>query len=211
MPKASRHGDTDALIERASWGDEDARRELFQRYRERLKRMVAVRLDSRLQARFDPSDVVQDVLREANQNLKQFVQERQVPFVVWIREIAWKRLADLRRKHLGAARRSVLREASFEFDLPPESSFALADRLLARGPSPSAQAMLNERRARVHAAMESLPPLDREVLVLRYLEQLSPVEIAEVLGTTRGAVSTRHTRALARLRELLDDEREVGR
>jgi RNA polymerase sigma factor (sigma-70 family) len=56
--------------------------------------------------------------------------------------------------------------------------------------------------------LDSLPPNDREILVLRYLEQLSPREIGEILGMTRGAVSTRHTRALARMRQLLEDEEE---
>jgi len=211
MPAASRHSDTDALLERTSWGDQEARAELLQRHRARLRQMIAVRMDARLQVRSDPSDLVQEVLNEANLHLDEFVRERPVPFHVWLREIAWKRLVDLKRKHLGTARRSVFREESIGYELPEESSVALVDRLVSRGPSPSAQAQLNERRAQVRAALESLPPNDREILVLRYLEQLSPVEIGEVLGMSKGAVSTRHTRALARLRTLLYNEREEGR
>jgi RNA polymerase sigma-70 factor (ECF subfamily) len=213
MPAASRHPDldTDALLERTSWGDEDARAELLRRHRARLRQMIAVRMDARLKVRVDPSDLAQEVLNEANQRIDDFVRDRPVPFHVWLREIAWKRLVDLKRKHVGTARRSLLREVPQGFDLPEESSVALADRLVARGPSPSAAAQLNERRAQVRVALESLPPIDREVLVLRYLEQLSPAEIGEILGMTKGAVSTRHTRALARLRELLDDGREEER
>jgi RNA polymerase sigma-70 factor, ECF subfamily len=211
MPAASRHRDTDFLLERTSWGDLDARTELLKRHRDRLRQMIAVRMDARLKVRLDPSDLVQEVLNEANQHLDAFIQDRPVPFHVWLREIAWKRLVDLKRKHLGTARRSALREERFSDDLPEESSVALVDRLVARGPSPSALAQLEERRAQVRAALESLPPNDREILVLRYLEQLSPKEIGEILGMTKGAVSTRHTRALARLRTLLDDEQEASR
>jgi RNA polymerase sigma-70 factor (ECF subfamily) len=131
-----------------------------------------------------------------------------VPFPVWLREIAWKRLMDLKRRHFDSARRSLLREEVRSFDLPEESSVALVDRLMARGPSPSAQAEANEQRVLIRVALESLPPIDREILVMRYLEQLSPREIGEVLGMKPGAVSTRHTRALARLRELLVDREE---
>jgi RNA polymerase sigma-70 factor (ECF subfamily) len=211
MPAASRHSDTDSLLERTTWGDQAARAELFKRNRDRLRQMIAVRMDARLRIRCDPSDLVQDVLNEANQHLDKFAQERPVPFQVWLREIAWKRLVDLRRKHLGTARRSLLREVRLDYDLPEESSIVLADRLVARGPSPSAVAQINERRAHIRAAIESLPPIDREILVLRYLEQLPPREIGEILGMTKGAVSTRHTRALARLRTLLDEEQTEGR
>jgi len=205
MKSAPEQDETNSLLDRTAWGDNSARAKLLQQHRSRLLRMVSVRMDSRLRVRSDPSDLVQEVLNEANQHLDEFVRERPVPFQVWLREIAWKRLMDLKRKHIGSARRSLLREELRAFDLPEESSVALVDRLISRGPSPSAQAQVNEHKALVHAALESLPPLDREILVLRYLEQLSPTVIGEILGMKRGAVSTRHTRALARLRELLDD------
>src|SRR5262249_39533502 len=70
--------------------------------------------------------------------------------------------------------------------------------------SASKRLLDEELRTRVREALEALPPLDREVLILRYLERLSPSETAEALGISKGAASTRHTRALARLRELLD-------
>jgi RNA polymerase sigma-70 factor (ECF subfamily) len=199
------------LLDRTSWGDQEARTELFQRHRDKLRQMIAVRMDAKLQVRTDPSDLVQEVLNEANRHLDEFVRDRPVPFHVWLREIAWKRLVDVKRKHLGTAKRNAFREQPIEYELPEESSVALAHRLVARGPSPSAQAQLNELRSQVRAALEALPPNDREILVLRYLEQLSPSAIAEVLGMTKSAVSNRHTRALARLRTLLDDEREAGR
>src|SRR5262245_50890359 len=120
MPAASRHPDTDTLLERTTWGDQDARTELLERHRDRLRRFFAARLDARLAARLDPSDLVQEVLLEASRGLDEFARERPVPFYVWLREIAWKRLADKHRNHLEAAKRSVLREEPLWFDLPEE-------------------------------------------------------------------------------------------
>jgi RNA polymerase sigma-70 factor (ECF subfamily) len=211
MPALSSNDDTNELLERTSWGDDQARNLLLERHRARLRTMIAVRLDRRFQARVDPSDVVQDVLQEATRNLDGYLKERPLPFLAWLREIAWKRLVDLRRRHIVAGRRSVLREQYFYLGISDESAFALADLLVAGGSSPSKNLMDQELRARVRTALDALPPLDREVLILRYLERLSASETADALGITKGAASTRHTRALSRLRELLDDEQgEVG-
>lgn len=90
--------------------------------------------------------------------------------------------------------------------MPDESALKLADRLVARGSSPSARLQREELRGRVRAALVQLAEHDREVLVLRHLEQLSTGEIAAVLGITEGAAYTRHLRALERLRALLGDE-----
>ncbi len=208
MPALSSHDDTDDLLERTSWGDKQARDLLLERHRARLRTMIAVRMDRRIRARIDPSDVVQDVLQEASKNLGDYLQDRPVPFLVWLREIAWKRLVDLRRRHVNAAKRSVAREREFDFGLSDELTAALADRLVASGTSPSKHLMEEELRVEVGAALQALPPLDREVLILRYLERLSLAETAEALGISKGAASTRHTRALGRLRELLDADRK---
>jgi RNA polymerase sigma-70 factor (ECF subfamily) len=204
MAALSSHDDTDDLLERTRWGDDRARNLLLRRHRARLRTMIAVRMDQRLKVRVDPSDVVQEVLDEANRNLDDFVRDRPLPFHAWLREIAWKRLVDLRRRHVGAAKRSVVREKEFDFGLSDESAAALADRLVASGTSPSKNLMDEELREEIRGALEALPPLDREVLILRYLERLSLGETAEALGISKGAASTRHTRALARLRELLN-------
>jgi len=209
MLALSSNDDTSDLLERTSWADDRARNLLLERHRARLRTMIAVRLDRLLKARVDPSDVVQDVLKEAAEHLDGYLKERPLPFHAWLREIAWKRLVDLRRRHIGSSKRSVLRERNvdFGFGLSDESAAPLADRLMASGSSPSKNLMDEELRVRVRAALKALPPLDREVLILRYPERLSPRETAEALGISKGAASTRHTRALVRLRELLDDER----
>jgi RNA polymerase sigma-70 factor (ECF subfamily) len=174
--------------------------------------MVAVRMDPRLAARVDPSDIVQEALADATVHLSDYLRDRPLPFYVWLRRLAWERLVMARRQHIGARKRSINREERRDgLPLPDESAAALIDRLLASGTSPSARLIRDERRRRLLEALEALPDRDREVLVLRYLEGLSTDEIAAELGTTKGAVMTRHTRALDRLRGLFEDEPEDER
>jgi RNA polymerase sigma-70 factor (ECF subfamily) len=202
---ASHEPDTDQLLDRAGRGDPAARQQLLVRHRPRLQQMIAVRMDRRLSARIDPSDVVQETLAEAVQQLSDYLRHRPLPFYPWLRQLACDRLAELHRRHVQARKRSVTREEPAP-PLPDESVLELAGRLLARGSSPSARLVRQELCGRVRAALEQLAAHDREVLVLRHLEQLSTREIAAVLGITEGAVYTRHLRALERLRALLGDE-----
>lgn len=194
----------DELVERAYRGDADARGELLGRHRERLRRMVACRLGRRLAARLDPSDVVQDVLAEAHRQLPEYLEERPLAFYPWLRQIAWARLVDLHRRHVLAQRRSVAREARGDFLLPDESANMLIDCLLASQTSPTAHARRAELRDRLHQALLCLSERDREVLVLRYLEQLTTAEVAAVLGIREGAVKLRQLRALERLAGLVE-------
>jgi RNA polymerase sigma-70 factor (ECF subfamily) len=197
--------DTDQLLHRAGQGDLAARQLLLVRHQQRLRQMIALRMDRRLAARIDPSDVVQETLAEAVQQLSDYLRDRPLPFYPWLRQLAWDRLAELHRRHIQARKRSVTREERWMPCLPDESALELAARLVARGSSPSARLCRHELRDRVQAALARLAPHDREVLVLRHLEQLSTREIASVLGITEGAVYTRHLRALERLRNLLGD------
>jgi RNA polymerase sigma-70 factor, ECF subfamily len=197
--------DTEELIVRACGGDDGARQRLLALHRDRLRRMVAVRLDRRLAARLDPSDVVQEALLEAAQRLSDYLKRRPVPFYPWLRRLAWEHLLKLHQRHIAARKRSANREEHSVLALPHESALELAKRLVSPGTSPSNGVLREEMRGRVRAALSRLPEGDREVLVLRYLEQLSMVEIAAVLEITEGAVKMRHTRALGRLCGLLGD------
>ncbi len=204
--KAGGEPDTEELLDRAGMGDPVARQDLLARHRSRLRQMVALRIDRRMTARFDPSDVVQDALADAAANLNDYLKTRPIPFYPWLRQFAWERLIQLHRFHLQAKRRSVDREELRIFDLPADSEAALSARLAYTTKSPAARLVEDELRGRVQAAIEELPPKDREVLVLRYLEQLNTAEIASVLDITEAAVKTRHRRALERLRQQLDVE-----
>jgi RNA polymerase sigma-70 factor (ECF subfamily) len=198
--------DTELLLRRAADGDERARAELLDRFRARLKRMVACRLDRRVAARVDPSDVVQEALKDAHQRLPEYLADPQLAFYPWLRRIAWDRLVDMYRVHIGAERRSVLKEQPCAPALNDESVAELAQSIVTSSLNPGRRAMLAEMQARTKAALMDLKPHDREILVLRYLEQLGVEEIADVLGISHTAVTSRHLRALQRLRKLLGDE-----
>lgn len=197
-------GETNELIDRAARGDAAARDELLARHRARLRHMVALRMDRRLSARVDPSDVVQEALAEASRCLPDYLRDRPLPFYPWLRRLAWERLVATARQHLQARRRSVTREQPGAVALPDESLYALAGRLAVSGTSPSGRMKREELRQRVRAALAQLDEQDREVLVLRYLEQLSTRETAAVLGVSEGGVKSRLMRAIVRLRERLE-------
>jgi RNA polymerase sigma-70 factor, ECF subfamily len=196
------------MLTRAAGGDDAACQALLVLHRDRLCRMVAAQLDRRLAARIDPSDVVQDTLLEAAQKLAAYLQQRPVAFYPWLRRIAWERLLKVQEQHMTARKRSAAREERQAPALSDASVLALADRLVAPGTSPSNRVVREELHDRVRTALAGLPEKDREVLVLRYVEQLSFSEIAEVLSTSEGAVKMRHRRALLRVSPLLS--RDAG-
>jgi RNA polymerase sigma-70 factor (ECF subfamily) len=198
--------DTEQLLTGVARGDADAREQLLARHRARLRALVALRLDRRLGARVDPSDVVQEALADAARKLAAYVRQRPLPFYPWLRQLALERLLQIHRRHLYTAKRSVRREEPAYWPLPDDSARELADRLAGRGSSPSARLQRDELRGRVQTALARLGERDREVLVLRYLEHLSTREIAAVLGLAEAGVKTRQLRALQRLRDLLGDD-----
>jgi RNA polymerase sigma-70 factor, ECF subfamily len=197
--------DTDELLRTASLGDEEARMQLLDRYRDRLRRMVAVRMDRRLASRVDPSDVVQEALAEAARDLSGYLRDRPLPFYPWLRGVAWKRLVQLYRHHVVARRRSVDREQPGEPSLADASAHLLAAQVLAAdGSSPSRTLIREELLDQVHAALARLDPGDRDLLVMRHLEGMTAAEVGAILGIGEGAVRVRLVRALKRLRGLLD-------
>jgi RNA polymerase sigma-70 factor (ECF subfamily) len=197
--------DTQELVDRARTGDQEARQQLLVRHRKRLREMVALRMDRRLIARVDPSDVVQEALTEAVQQLSDYLRDRPLPFYPWLRQLTWERLIEVHRRHLYAQKRSVRSEDREYLALPDDSALHLAQRLLAPGSSPSDRLQRQELRDRVQTALAQLSPRDREILVLRHLEELTTNETAAVLGITAGAVKMQHLCAVQRLRGLLGE------
>jgi RNA polymerase sigma-70 factor (ECF subfamily) len=196
--------ETQGLIDRAVRGDQEAWGELLARYRDRLRRMVALRLDRRLQGRVDASDVIQDAMLEASGRLAEYRQNPTMPFFLWLRYITGQRLLEQHRRHLGAQGRDAGREISlYRGAMPETTTAALAAQLLGRYTSPSQAAQRAERKIRLQESLNSLEPLDREILALRHFEHLSNGEAAEVLGLDKSAASKRYARALIRLKDVL--------
>jgi RNA polymerase sigma-70 factor (ECF subfamily) len=196
--------DLPELLQRAAAGDQQALQDLFARYRDRLKRMVRLRLSRRLQGRVDDSDVLQESLLEISKKLPEYVQQPTLPFFLWLRHMTGLKLAEVHRRHLGTQMRDADREVSLHRGgLPEADSVSLAAQLLGKLTTPSQAAIKAEQRIYVQEALNSMDPIDREVLALKHFEQLSTAEIAEVLGLSKAGAGSRYLRAIKRLREIL--------
>ncbi len=184
--------------------------ELMAMHRDRLRRMVAVRLDQRVNPRLDPSDVVQETMLKAVAKMPEYLKDRPIDFYPWLRQLAWDQMVDSFRKHVIAQRRSVDREIDLDRDLipalPDQSTVMLAEILVAKQSNPSRQLHLNHIQDRVNKALGALTPAYREVLVMRYLEELSLREIAQCLGAGESAIKSRHVRALKQLGKALNQD-----
>jgi RNA polymerase sigma-70 factor (ECF subfamily) len=194
---------TPELVAQAVHGDDTARRQLLDRYRDQLRRMVAARLDRRLNSRVDASDVVQDTLSDAARQLDEYLRDQPLPFLGWLRQLAAEQIRETHRRHLFSQRRTVARE-SLENEFSDESAIELGRHFVANGSSPSNQVMRQELRDAVLAAVAELSARDREVLLMRHIEQLGTIEIADALGLTEAGVKARLFRALNRLRVKLE-------
>jgi RNA polymerase sigma-70 factor (ECF subfamily) len=183
-------GNVDDLLGRAESGDEQALARLFDHYRDRLRRMVHLRLDRRLQGRLDPSDVLQDAYIEFARRFPHFAAEGGMPFYLWLRQITGQKLIDLHRHHLGAKMRDASQEVSlYRGALPQASSVSLAAQLLGKLTSASRAAIRAETQLRVQEALNSMDAMDREVLTLRHFEMLTNEETAQVLGIKKTAAA----------------------
>jgi RNA polymerase sigma-70 factor, ECF subfamily len=194
----------DVLIANAQAGDRAAAARLFDRHRGRLRKMMEVRLDRRLQSRVDPSDIVQEVYIEMARSIPQYQPQPQVPFYFWLRALACGKLSSIHRQHLGTQKRMPQLEVPLHRGaLPHASSASLAQQILGTTTSPTQFAQRAELQVKLQDALNEMDPLDREILVLRHFEELANTEIAKLLGIEKAAASKRYLRALRRLREVL--------
>jgi len=197
-------GDAIDPIAQLRGGDRQALAALFDRYRDRLRRMVELRIDARVRARLDASDVLQEAFLDVARDLDAYLADPKLPPLLWLRLHVGRRLTTLHRQHLGTKMRDAGMEISLYRDaLPEASSAALASMLLGKHTSPTQAALRAERLLRVQEALNTLDPIDREVLALRHFEQLSRPETAEVLGISQEAGAKRYFRALKRLKDVL--------
>jgi RNA polymerase sigma-70 factor (ECF subfamily) len=192
------------LLQRAATGDQQAIQELLGLHRERLKRMVHLRLSRRLQGRVDDSDVLQEALMDISGRLRDYAADPKLPFYLWLRHMTGLKLAEIHRRHLGTQLRDADREVTLHRGgLPEADSVSLAAHLLGQLTTPSQAAIKAETRLMVQDALNSMDPVDREVLALKHFEQLSTSEIAEVLGMSKAGAGSRYLRAIKRLKEIL--------
>lgn len=195
---------TQELLAGAEQGDADAVNRLLERHRGAVRRMIDLRMDRQIVRRVDASDIVQDVLIEANRRLADYLKNPVMPFHLWLRHMAKDRLIDAHRRHRGAAKRSMDREqplvAPGRID---QTTLNLVAELQGKERSPASQAAWNELQVQFTAAIEDLDDQDREVVLMRHFEKLSNSEVAEALNLSPPAASMRYLRAVRRLKTVL--------
>ncbi len=197
---------TQQLLNDAKEGNADAINLLMDRHRNALRRMVQMRLDQRIQRRIDVSDVVQDVLIEANRRLDDYLNNPAMTFHLWLRHIAKDRIIDAHRRHRVSAKRSVDREQPLVAPAGMDrSTMELAAHVCDRELTPSTAATQKELARRVEQSVSQMGDQDAEIIIMRHYEQLTNQEVAEALGLSEPAASMRYLRAVRRLRSLLDD------
>ena len=175
----------------------------LERFRDYLRLLARLRLDPRLRAKLDPSDVVQQTLLEAHQGLDQFRGRTVAEQAAWLRQILARNLANAVRD-LGRGKRDVAREQSLEA-AAEESASRLEPWLAAEQSSPSEQAARNEEAVRLAQVLAALPEAQREVVVLRHCHGWSLAEISRHLGRSPSAVAGLLHRGLQQLRDQLHE------
>ena len=170
-----------------------------------LKRLIALRMDARLRARLDPSDLVQETHIVACRRFEDYLKRRPMPFRLWLRKTAQQQLFDARRNHIDRRRRSLLREEG-----PLDRSSILIARSLVADHSPVEKLARREMQLRVAAAVDSLDELNREIVVMRNVEGLTFEDIAQVLDLQAATVRQRYGRALIKLRSKLKKSATPG-
>lgn len=196
---------TRELIDGARDGDAEAAGQLLDRHRAALRRMIELRLDRRIQQRVDASDIVQEVMIEANRRLQKYLADPAMPFHLWLRQMAQDRIIDAHRRHRASMKRSVDREQAIAPAALDRSTLELAAQLCDPEMTPAAAATMQELQRRFRAALDTMDEHDREIVLMRHFEQLSNQEVATTLGLTEPAASMRYLRAMRRLQALLSE------
>jgi len=192
--------ETQGLLEQARAGDHSAFEELFNRHRMRLQKAIAIRMDRRLAARVDASDILQETYLEAFQRMPKYLQQEGMPFYLWLHWIARGKVLGLHRRHLGADKRAIQHEMP---PMPVDSSAEFVSGMIGRGPSPSQELAKAELAEQLSKALGQLDDDERDLILWRHFEQLSARDTAQLLQISEPAAAKRYIRAVERLRAIL--------
>lgn len=163
-------------VRRAQEGDMGALHFLYARYAADVRRYV----ESFLRDRHEAEDITQDVFVKLIRVIGKY-EPREVPFAAWILRVARNAALD----HMRASRTVPCEEVRVENEVDAQ--------------------IAHQRGRDLREALERLPREQREVLILRHVVGLSPVEIAEVLGKTESSIHGLHHRGRASFRSALED------
>lgn len=195
---------TNRLLQGAVPGEDSAAlAEAFARHRERLRKMVRLRLDGRLRRQVSSAAVLEQVYCDACRRLGEYLADPSAAFFLWLRLLTAERIQQLHQQHFGDQAPSTGQEfCPYQRPLPAVHAASMAAQLL--GERAAHQAALRaDQLLRLQSALNSLQPLDREVVALRHFEELTLDEAACVLGLDRASATLRYLEALKRFNEIL--------
>ncbi len=176
----------DQVVERASNGDRQAFGELYDRYVERIYNYVYYRTGNR----FDAEDLTERVFFRAIRHIEKY-ENRGLPFAAWLYRIAHNLVANWYRDN---SRRKDIPLEQFDFTLTYH------------GDLPETAVMKNEARDELLAIIQRLPVERQQLLILKFVEQMTNAEIGQIMGRTEGAIKSLYHRTLLALREEFQEE-----
>ena len=194
--------DADELVKRLKDQDHTALAELFEINRDRLSRMVSIRMDRRLKGRIDATDVLQEAYMILSQKIGNFADYPDMSPYVWMRLTVNDRLIALHRKHIQAGRRDARKEISMSQKANPDESTAeIVDTLADTVSSVGGKVARAEVTKMIKATLECMEAKDREIILMRIFEGMSNAEAAQALDLTANGASSRFSRAMDRLQK----------
>ena len=191
-------------------GDAAAWDALLARHRRRLHRMVSMRIDDRVCAKVNASDIIREACAEASLRLARYLKQPTLPFYLWLRSITTRRLTVEHRRQLGQQapdRRAGL--SLYRGALPETTTATLAAQLLGQHETPSQAAVRTEMKIRLQQAINHMHRLDREILAMRHFERLTAAETARLLDIERSEATRRYLRALKALKAVLSYQQQA--
>jgi RNA polymerase sigma-70 factor (ECF subfamily) len=167
--------------------------------------MIRLRLDRRLRGKVRSADVLALVFREFVRCLDEYLANPSQSVFLWLRSLAGTQLQQLHEQFLDHPSEMDLEISLYRGALPEVNSVALAAQLMGPLAGQGSETSRTEAQIRLQDALNSMEPLDREILALCHFEELSNAEAAAVLNLDRAAASQRYIRALKRLKEVLSN------
>ncbi|MBT3391227.1 MAG: sigma-70 family RNA polymerase sigma factor [Chloroflexi bacterium] len=171
----------DQVVERASLGDLQAFGELYDRYVERIYNYIYFRTGNT----FDAEDLTERVFFRAIQHIKKY-ENRGLPIAAWLYRIAHNLVANWYRDN---SRRQEIPLDVFEFSL----TFP--------GDLPETAMLKAEEQDDLLYVIRQLPEERQQLLILKFVEQLTNAEIGQIMGRTEGAIKSLYHRTLLALRK----------
>ncbi len=179
---------------------------LFMHQRAGLRRLISMRLDPRLHARVDASDIVQEAFVRACKALPSYLESPVIHPVVWLRLIGKRLVAEVHRRHF-RDKRSPEHELGYDIEGNSHLINQFADSIQSAG----SVAEKHELILRLRDLLQSMPVHDREILEMRHVDGISLQEAAQQLSIPYETAKKRYQRALQRFRDVTNQQISAAR